>query len=89
MPVTKGLQERMHEFRDIDADIELAAILNFLAARPPLEVVLSEEAEASLVPVVGGLSLALARTFKAIDPELKVPSPGDWDRVRQLFVLLL
>src|SRR5690242_8366250 len=63
LPITKGLQERIHEFRDIDAEIELAPILDNLAARPPLDVALSEDAQARLVPVVGGVSLALARTF--------------------------
>ncbi len=66
LPITKGLQERMHDFRKIDAEVELEPILQYLASRPPLDVVLSEEAEERLVPIVGGISLALALTFAAV-----------------------
>ena len=89
LPITKGLQERIHEFRRLDAEVELAPILDNLAARPPLEVVLSEEAEARLVPIVGGVSLALARTFKILDPDVKNPGTEHWDRVTRIFELLL
>ena len=37
LPVTKGLQESMHEFGQIEEEIELRPILESLAARPPLE----------------------------------------------------
>ena len=89
LPITKGLQERIHEFRRLDAEVELAPILDNLAARPPLEVVLSEEAEARLVPIVGGVSVALARTFKILDPDVKTPGTEHWDRVTRIFELLL
>ena len=89
LPITKGLQERIHEFRHLDAEVELTPILDNLAARPPLEVVLSEEAEARLVPIVGGVSLALARTFKILDPDVKNPGAEHWDRVTHIFELLL
>jgi uncharacterized protein DUF1931 len=89
LPITKGLQERIHEFRDIDAEIELAPILDNLAARPPLDVALSEDAQARLVPVVGGVSLALARTFKILDPSVKDPTSEHWDRATRIFDLLL
>ena len=41
LPVTKGLQESIHAFEGIDAEIELRPILDNLAARPPLDVGLS------------------------------------------------
>jgi hypothetical protein len=89
LPITKGLQELMHEFRGIDAEIELGPILENLAARPPLDVALSEGAQARLVPVVGGVSLALTRTFKIVDPDVKNPTTDHWDRVARIFDLLL
>jgi len=89
LPITKGLQERIHEFRDIDEEIELAPILEYLAARPPLDVVLSEGAEARLVPVVGGVSVALALTFKILDPGVKNPMTEHWEQASRTFDLLL
>ena len=89
LPITKGLQERMAEYRKIDAEVELDPILEYVAARPPLDVVLSEEAEARLVPVVGAIALALASTFKILDPALKNPTSEHWDRVERIFDGLL
>lgn len=89
LPIAKGLQELIYEFRTIDAEVDLAPILHYLSVRPPLDVVLSEEAQSRLAPVVGGMSLALALTVKTIDPALKAPVTEHWDRVRRIVDLLL
>jgi hypothetical protein len=39
--------------------------------------------------VAGGLSVALARTFKLIDPDVKNPQTAHWERAFQIFALLL
>jgi hypothetical protein len=41
LPITKGLQECIQAFRDIDEGLELAPILDRLSARPPLELAYS------------------------------------------------
>ena len=79
LPITKGLQERIHEFRTLDEEIELQPILEHLAARPPLDLAYGEETEARLPTIAGGISAALARTFKVIDPELKNPQTRHWE----------
>ena len=89
LPITKGMQENVHKFKEIDQTIELRAILDRLIARPPLDLDLSEETEAELSAVGGGLSIALARTFKIIDPDLKNPQARHWERSFQIFDLLL
>jgi Domain of unknown function (DUF1931) len=89
LPITKGLQESIHDFRDIDEDIELQPILDQLAARPPLDLSLAEDTKARLPAIVGGLSVALARTFRIIEPELKNPGTEHWERVFRVFHLLL
>jgi histone H3/H4 len=89
LPITAGLQERMFEFRRMDADIGLLPILNELTIRPPLDLPLSDETDAELPAVAGGLSLALAQTFKIIDSRLKNPSSEHWERSFRLFDLLL
>jgi hypothetical protein len=66
LPITKGLQESIHVFREVD-----------------------EEIESRLPEVVGGLSVALARTIKVIDPEVKNPQTAHWADAFRIFGLLL
>ena len=74
LSITKGLQERMHEFEKIDVAIELEPILGHMAARPQLDVTLAEDTEARLPDIAGGLSVALGRSFKIVDTRLENPS---------------
>ena len=77
-PITKGLQERIHEFRNIDEQIELKPILDRLAALPPLDLAYSEETEAHLPEIAGGTSVALAHAFKIIqDHRSRIEEPTD------------
>ncbi|MGD9765628.1 MAG: DUF1931 family protein [Candidatus Binatia bacterium] len=85
LPITKGLQESMHKFRQLDMDIELEPILDQLTARPPLELAYSPDTESELPRLAGGLSFALARTFTIIDPELKNPQTTHWDQAFEIF----
>jgi hypothetical protein len=89
LPLTRGLQDNMREFQDIDKEIELQPILDRLTRRPLLDVAYTPETEAELPRVAGGLSVALARSFKMINPDLKNPQSADWDRATRLFDLLL
>ncbi len=89
LPVTKGLQECVHAFRAMDEDVELAPILERLATYPPLDLALADETEARLPEIVGGLSVALARTFPILDPGLKNPQTAHWERAFRVFDLLL
>jgi hypothetical protein len=66
LPITKGLQDSIHVFREVD-----------------------EEIESRLPEVVGGLSVALARTIKVIDPEVKNPQSAHWADAFSIFGLLL
>ena len=60
-----------------------------LAARPPLDVTLDEETQARLPLIFGGISVALAKTFKFIDAELKAVHTEEWERTFSLFRLLI
>jgi len=88
LPITKGLQESIHEFENIDEQIELRPILDQLTAQPPLDLAYGEETEARLPEVVGGLSVALARAFKIIDGDLKNPATRHWQQCFRIFDLL-
>jgi hypothetical protein len=89
LPITKGLQESIHEFRRLESELELLPILDRLTPRPPIELALSDETDARLPAVAGGLSVALARSFKIIDPDLKNPRTEHWQRAFSIFDLLL
>jgi hypothetical protein len=88
LPITAGLQKTIDEFEKLDTELELRPILEQLATHSP-EITLSVEAEERMPSVVGGLTVALARSFKIIDPETHNPSTTHWERATQIFDLLL
>jgi hypothetical protein len=89
LPITKGLQESIHEFRKMDEQIELQPILGHLTAPPPRDLAYGEDTESRLPEVVGGLSEALTRTFKIIDGNLKNPATRHWQQYLRIFDLLM
>jgi hypothetical protein len=56
--------------------------------RPPAEVTFAEDTDRMLPEVFGGLSVALARTLRVIDPKLTNPTTSDWERSFALFRLI-
>ncbi|GIW04057.1 MAG: hypothetical protein KatS3mg059_0677 [Thermomicrobiales bacterium] len=89
LPIPKGLQQRIQEFTGLDEIIEMRTILEDIATRPQLDLSTSSDTDAELPRVAGGLSVALAHTFKIIDPTLKNPQTEHWERSFRLFDLLL
>jgi hypothetical protein len=89
LPITKGLQDSMHRFRELDEEIELQPLLDQIAARPPLEIAVHEDTDARLPEVAGGVSFALARVFKIVYPKKKSPSSEDWETVFEVFDQLI
>jgi hypothetical protein len=89
LPLTKGLQESTHAFERMDEEIGIEPILGELAARPPLDVTLDEDTQARLPLIFGGITVALARTFRLIDAELKAVHSEEWERAFNLFRLLI
>lgn len=89
LPITKGLQESIHQFKKMEIALDLQPILDQLSQLPPLDLAYSEEVESRLPETVGGMTYAIARTFKIIEPKLKNPQSEHWERVEQIFNLLL
>jgi len=89
LPVTKGLQETIHRFRMVNAELQLTDYLGGLIALPQTDLAIGDETEARFPEIAGGLCLALSDTFKIIEPDLKNPQTKDWDRAYRLFDLLL
>jgi hypothetical protein len=89
LPITKGLQESVHAFKAFDADIQLRPILDQLTKFPVVELDYSDDTRAMLPEVAGGLTVALARSFTVMNPDVKNPMTADWDRARKMFDLLM
>lgn len=88
LPITKGLQQSIHEFEMLDIEPEVVPLLEQLEALPPLDLELADPTTDRLSVVAGGLSLTLARTIRIIDPGLKAPHADDWERAFRIFDLL-
>jgi hypothetical protein len=89
LPVTKGLQQSIHDFEEVEAELQLGPILDRLTPRPYLRAALEAETDARLPKIVGGLSVALAHTFKLVYPNLKNPSSAHWECAFRIFDQLL
>ncbi|HEV7913412.1 MAG TPA: DUF1931 family protein [Albitalea sp.] len=89
LPVTKGLQERIHEFLELNREVELRPILGAMTVTAPMDLAFSDALEVTLPDIAGGLSVALAHSFKLIDPALKNPQTPHWERAFALFDLLM
>jgi hypothetical protein len=89
LPITLGLQESIHDFRDLDEEIGLEGVLDQLGKLPPLELECSDDTRAQLPQIAGGLSVALARTFKIMEPTLRKPSTAHWQKAFLIFGQLL
>ena len=89
LPITPGLQENIQAFRQMDEGLELAPILEHLAKLPALDLASSKELEAKLPELAGGITVSLARVFRALWPDLKNPGTEEWEKVEAVYGLLL
>ena len=89
LPITKGLQESIHQFKKLDTEVSLSAILDQLTRWPPLDMVYNDDVKADLPLIAGGLGVALGKSFKILDPEVKNPATEHWERAFQIFNTLL
>jgi hypothetical protein len=89
LPITKGLQESIHRYERVDGGQEIERLLTTMVTWRPHDVVCSVDTEARLPRVVGGLSMALAQTFRVIDGKVVNPSTAHWERAFEIFDRLL
>jgi len=90
LPITKGLQEHIQQFEDIDEDVELQPIRDELIRHPPSTWITAPRPRPGSFPsIVGGIGVALACSFKIIEPGLKNPMTEHWERSYRIFDLLL
>lgn len=89
LPITKGLEHCVYEFRHVDEQLGLVHILDELTARPQIDLDFSDDTDSRLPQIAGGLTIALARAFKLLDPNVRNPQTVQWERAFKLFDLLL
>lgn len=89
LPITKGLQQGIHVFEAMDESLHLGRILERRVPDPQFDLPYGDETEALLPSIAGGLSVALARTFKIIDPKMKHAATEQWEQAFDIFNQLL
>ncbi len=89
VPLTKGLQESIHAFRDMDEQLSVKDILEHLTKLPPLDLAIGEDVEAMLPDLAGGMTVSLAKVFKVLDPDMKNPQTEHWERVEEIYRILV
>jgi hypothetical protein len=89
LPITKGVQERMREFDKLEEAEEIRELLQQAVREPPADVTFAEDTERMLPELFGGLSIALAHSFRVVDTTVSNPSTEHWNRVFTLFRLML
>ncbi|HMH94695.1 MAG TPA: DUF1931 family protein [Streptosporangiaceae bacterium] len=57
LPVTRGLQEAVRDYQQVSHDVELDPILAEIAARPTLDISLSDDTAHGLPALFGGISV--------------------------------
>jgi len=89
LPITKGLQETIHDFREVSLAADTVRLLRDIVTVPQMDLSIADETDAALPELAGALTLALGRTFRILDPTLENPATDAWERAFRVFDLLL
>ncbi|NPA11141.1 MAG: DUF1931 family protein [Epsilonproteobacteria bacterium] len=88
MPITKGFEESLREFKTLEEEVEIDDVLKFLEQIPPLKYPVSAELEAKLPEYIGALMLIVAKVLKEVGAERK-PSKEDIEKTGRILDLTL
>ncbi len=69
LPITKGMQETIIEFKKLEELIDVKDVLNYLSTVPPLKYPLAADLEAKLPELTGAILVVMARVMKEIDSQ--------------------
>ncbi|NPA43308.1 MAG: DUF1931 family protein [Chlorobi bacterium] len=89
LPITQGLEANIEEFRQYDEELDLSEILETIAGLPPLPLEIGVDIENQLPDIAGGITIALIKSMKIINPKVKNPQTEEWQRVTDVFETLL
>ncbi len=88
LPITKGLQESINEFKKLEEEIGAKDVVEALAKFPPL-LTLEAELENSLPEIVGGITLVMARLMREINEDNRAVSHELIERAKGILDLTL
>jgi len=89
LPITQGLENNIEEFKEYDEELDLSEILETIAGLPPLPLEIGVDIENELPNIAGGITIALIKSIKIINPKVKNPQTEEWQRVTEVFETLL
>jgi hypothetical protein len=93
LPITRGLDENIDRFKKLTrTEAEFAGFgesLERMAPLPMLDLGYSADLEQGVQAIDGGLAITIARAFRALDPDLKTPLMHHWDRLVDVFDVVL
>ncbi len=91
LPITLGLRNSIRMFQELELEeqLDLDYILEYLATLPPLKFPLEAELEADLPNIVGGLLLTFARTLYVITGGARSFDFEDIEKAKQILDLTL
>ncbi len=89
LPITPGLQKSIREFRKLDESLNLSTVLEKIAGLPQLDLDYAESTIAHIPEIAGGMTISLARVFRVLDEKLKNPGSEEWEKVKNIYEILL
>jgi len=88
LPITKGFEESLRQFKELEEEVDLQDVLTFLEKIPPLKYPVSSELEAKLPEYIGALMLIIAKVLKELGAGRK-PSSEDIEKSERILDLTL
>jgi len=88
MPLTKGFEESIREFKKLEEEVDLKDVLLYLEQIPPLKYPISKELEEMLPEYIGALMLIVARVLKHVGADKKT-SVEDIEKTSKILDLTL
>jgi hypothetical protein len=93
LPLTAGLDHNVDEFKRLvrtDPEFkDIRELVEKVAPLPPMDLGYSDELEREMPDVGGGLMVTIARTLRAIYPDLKQPQTREWEGLDAVFRVVL
>lgn len=89
LPITKGLQESMQDFRLYEEEVEIEPVLDQLATYPQLERDPSQDVIDLLPDLMGTLIMVTVQLMPIVDPGVSNPTNETWERVTETMDLLI
>jgi hypothetical protein len=93
LPLTAGLDHNVDEFKRLvrnDPEFkDITELVEKVAPLPPMDLAYSADLEQAMPDIAGGLLVTIARTLRAIYPDLKQPQTREWERLDAVFSVVL